>query len=263
MEQSSGAGPRSAVVVGGASGIGWATAQRLATDGWRLVVADIDTAAAEERARSLPGGAVETHRAAHVDVVDEASVEALLTSAGADGTLQLVVNCAGVSTMGLVVEHDAAEWRRVVDVCLNGGFLVVKHAGQHLAEGGSVVSVASLNARQPGVGMGAYCAAKAGLVMLTEVAALELGPRGIRVNAVSPGLVPTPLTAPALDIPGIEDDYLENTPLGRSGSTEEVAEAIAYLADAHWVTGTNLDINGGAHLKRYPDIHGHVMRAFS
>ena len=167
---------------------------------------------------------------AHVDVTDETSVESLMSSTAARGDLQLVVNCAGVSTMGLVVEHDAAEWRRVVDVCLNGGFLVVKHAGQHLAEGGSIVSVASLNARQPGIGMGAYCAAKAGLAMLTEVAALELGPRGIRVNVVSPGLVPTPLTAPALDIPGIEDDYLENTPLGRAGSTDEVAEAIVYLA---------------------------------
>ena len=258
MEQSSGAGPRSAVVVGGASGIGWATAQRLTADGWRVVVADIDSNAAEERAAALPAGAA----GAHVDVTDEASVEALMSSAAARGDLQLVVNCAGVSTMGLVVEHDAAEWRRVVDVCLNGGFLVVKHAGQHLSAGGSIVSVASLNARQPGIGMGAYCAAKAGLAMLTEVAALELGPRGIRVNVVSPGLVPTPLTAPALDIPGIEDDYLENTPLGRAGSTDEIAEAIAYLAGAHWVTGANLDINGGAHLKRYPDIHGHVMRAF-
>lgn len=125
-----------------------------------------------------------------------------------------------------------------------------------------MISLTSLNARQPGTGMGAYCAAKAGLAMLTEVAALELGARGVRVNAISPGLVITPLTAPAMDIAGIEDDYLENTPLGRAGRPEEVAEAAVYLAKAQWLTGEVLDLNGGAHLRRYPDIHGHVMRAF-
>jgi NAD(P)-dependent dehydrogenase (short-subunit alcohol dehydrogenase family) len=98
--------------------------------------------------------------------------------------------------------------------------------------------------------------------MLTEVAALELAGRGVRVNAVSPGLVPTPLTAPALDIPGVEEDYLENTPLGRAGTPEDVADAVLFLARAGWVTGEVLDVNGGAHLRRYPDLHGHVMRAF-
>ena len=87
----------------------------------------------------------------------------------------MVVNSAGTSTLAQVVDHDAAEFRRVIDVNLTGGFLVLKHAGRVLAEGGSVVSLTSLNARQPGAGMAAYCAAKAGLAMLTEVAALESG----------------------------------------------------------------------------------------
>lgn len=231
-----------AVVVGGASGIGAAIAERFTTDDWTVVVAD------------LPG----------TDVTDEDSVAALLDGVVADhGRLDLVVNSAGVSTLGNVVDLAADEWRRVVDVCLTGAFLVIKHAGQRLTEGGSVISLSSLNARQPGAGLAPYCAAKAGLSMLTQVAALELGPRGIRVNAIAPGLVVTPLTQPAMDIPGIEEDYLQNTPLGRAGTPAEIAEAAVYLANAAWVTGEVLDINGGAHLLRYPDLEKHVLAAFS
>ena len=114
----------------------------------------------------------------------------------------MVVNSAGSSTLGLVTDLAVEEFRRVVDVCLTGAFLVLKHAGRLVADGGSILSLTSLNARQPGAGLAAYCAAKAGLAMLTEVTALELAPRRVRVNAISPGLVPTPLTAPALDIAG-------------------------------------------------------------
>jgi NAD(P)-dependent dehydrogenase (short-subunit alcohol dehydrogenase family) len=238
---------RVAVVIGGASGIGAAIAQALAADGCRVVVAD------------LPGTAAEVA----VDVTDEDSVAGLLDGVLAShGRLDVVVNSAGVSGLGAIVDLDAAEWRRVLDVCLTGAFLVLKHAGQRLGAGGTVISLTSLNARQPGAGLAPYCSAKAGLSMLTEVAALELAPRGVRVNAIAPGLVVTPLTAPAMDIPGIEEDYLDNTPLGRAGTPEEIAEAAVYLARAAWVTGEVLDINGGAHLRRYPDLLGHVMAAF-
>ncbi|MDO9494369.1 MAG: SDR family oxidoreductase, partial [Nocardioides sp.] len=215
-------------------------------DGCRVVVAD------------LPSENVQS-----VDVTDEGSVEALFATVVAEhGRVDVVVNSAGVSTLGLLSELDVAEFRRVVDVNLTGAFLVLKHAGRAVADGGVIISLTSLNARQPGTGMGAYCAAKAGLAMLTEVAALELAPRRVRVNAISPGLVLTPLTAPAMDIPGIEDDYLANTPLGRAGLPEEIAAAAVYIAGAQWLTGEVLDLNGGAHLQRYPDIHGHVMKAF-
>lgn len=238
---------RVAIVIGGASGIGAACAVALREDGCRVVVAD------------LPGTACDVE----VDVSDETLVAALMDGVVADhGRLDVVVNSAGTSTLASLVDHDAAEFRRVVEVNLTGGFLVLKHAGRLLSEGGSVVSLTSLNARQPGGGLAAYCAAKAGLAMLTEVAALELGPRGIRVNAVSPGLVVTPLTAPAMDIDGIEADYLANTPLGRAGTPEEVAEAVVFCSRAAWLTGEVIDLNGGAHLKRYPDLVGHVNRAF-
>src|SRR3954452_17205454 len=99
--------------------------------------------------------------------------------------------------------------------------------------------------------------------MLTEVAALELAPRRIRVNAVSPGLVVTPLTAPAMEVDGIEAAYLGDTPLSRPEPPEEVAEALVFCTRAAWLTGEVLDLNGGAHLMLYPDLLGHVTRAFS
>jgi NAD(P)-dependent dehydrogenase (short-subunit alcohol dehydrogenase family) len=110
--------------------------------------------------------------------------------------------------------------------------------------------------------MSAYCAAKAGLSMLTQVAALELGPRGVRVNAVAPGFVHTPLTEGAAAVPGVVEEYIENTALGRAGTPEDVAAAVAFLCSqqSSWLTGEVLDLNGGAHLKRYPNIAEHLTR---
>ncbi|WP_319435559.1 SDR family NAD(P)-dependent oxidoreductase [Mycobacterium sp. RTGN5] len=250
---------RVAVIIGGASGIGWATAQTLAAQGARVTIADRNTELAQERAATL--GA--PHTWAAVEVTDEATVAQLFDDVVArEGGLHVVVNCAGFSGFGVITELDAEQFRSVVDVCLNGAFLVIKHAGRHLGEGGALVSLTSLNARQPAVGMSAYCAAKAGLSMLTQVAALELGPRGIRVNAVAPGFVHTPLTEGAAVVPGVVDEYVENTALGRAGTPQDIADAVAFLCSpqSSWLTGEILDLNGGAHLKRYPNIQEHLTR---
>jgi NAD(P)-dependent dehydrogenase (short-subunit alcohol dehydrogenase family) len=250
---------RIAVVVGGASGIGWATARLLAADGARVTIADRNT----DGARQCAGELGDPHSWAAVEVTDEDTVARLFDDVVArEGGLDVVVNCAGFSGFGMITDLDAEQFRSVVDVCLTGGFLVIKHAGRHLHEGGTIVSLTSLNARQPAIGMSAYCAAKAGLSMLTEVAALELGPRGIRVNAVAPGFVHTPLTEGASAIPGVVDEYVENTALGRAGTPEDVAAAVAFLCSAQssWMTGEVLDLNGGAHLKRYPNIHEHLTK---
>jgi 3-oxoacyl-[acyl-carrier protein] reductase len=190
---------RTALVVGGASGIGWAVCRAMADDGYRVIVADRD----EDGARRCAEELGEPHSAHTVEVTDEQSVAGLFDDAG------------------------------------------------------------QLN-RQPTIGMSAYCAAKAGVAMLTEVAALELAPGGIRVNAVSPGLVPTPLTAPGLAIPGVLDGYLENTPLGRAGTPEDIADAVMFICSsrASWLTGEVLDLNGGAHLMRYPNLHAIMRKAF-
>ncbi|QUD85510.1 SDR family oxidoreductase [Gordonia polyisoprenivorans] len=241
------------MVIGGASGIGKATARRLHEDGHRVVVADVNADAASATAAELGG----TATTVHLDVTDEASV-----AAGFDGLddLTIVVNCAGLSMPGALTELELSAWQTTVDVCLTGTFLVLKYAGRHVAQGGSIVCVASLNGRQPGAGMGSYCAAKAGVLMLVEVAALELAERGVRVNAVSPGLVDTPLTAGIAFVPGLTEEYLENTPLGRAGTPEDIAATIAFLTSpaSGWMTGAAIDLNGGAHLQRYPDVLGKV-----
>ncbi|EHB50051.1 3-oxoacyl-(acyl-carrier-protein) reductase [Mycolicibacterium rhodesiae JS60] len=250
---------RVAVIIGGASGIGWATAQTLAAQGARVTIADRNTDLARERAATLG----EPHIWAAVEVTDEASVAKLFDDVVArEGGLHVVVNCAGFSGFGVITELDVEQFRSVVDVCLVGAFLVIKHAGRHLGEGGALVSLTSLNARQPAIGMSAYCSAKAGLSMLTQVAALELGPRGIRVNAVAPGFVHTPLTEGAAVVPGVVDEYVENTALGRAGTPQDIADAVAFLCSpqSSWLTGEILDLNGGAHLKRYPNIAEHLTR---
>ncbi len=247
---------RTAVVVGGASGIGRAVAHALAAENYRVTVADRNSDGAA-RVRVELG---DPHLCATVEVTDEESVQKLFAEAG---PLDVVVNTAGFGGVGLITDLPVAEFRSVVDVCLTGAFLVIKHAAPQLHDGGALVSVSSLNGRQPAVAMSAYCAAKAGLSMLTQVAALELAPRGIRVNAAAPGFVQTPLTEPATLIPGLLDDYLDNTPLGRAGTPEDIAEAVLFLCSpkSSWLTGEVLDLNGGAHLKRYPDLYGHVMKA--
>lgn len=250
---------RVAVIVGGASGIGWATARTLATQGCRVTIADRNTDLAAQRAAELG----EPHTWAQVEVSDETTVAALFDGVvDRERGLDVVVNCAGFSGFGLITDLDAEQFRSVIDVCLTGAFLVIKHAGRHLGEGGSLVSLTSLNARQPAIGMSAYCAAKAGLSMLTQVAALELGPQGVRVNAVAPGFVHTPLTEGAAVIPGVVDEYVENTALGRAGTPEDIADAVAFLCSpqSSWLTGEVLDLNGGAHLKRYPNIHEHLTK---
>ncbi|WP_279104536.1 SDR family NAD(P)-dependent oxidoreductase [Gordonia paraffinivorans] len=243
---------RRAVVIGGASGIGLATVDALIEAGVDVVVADVNGEAAEQVAAERG-----TVSALRLDVTDEDSVAAGFDAVGEFDTM---VNCAGLSDPGALTELELSAWRHTVDVCLTGTFLVIKHAGQRIADGGSITCIASLNGRQPGSGMGAYCASKAGVLMLVEVAALELAGRGVRVNAVSPGLVSTPLTEGIGMIPGLTDEYIENTPLGRSGEPSEIADTVVFLASdkARWITGSAFDVNGGAHLKRYPDVLGKV-----
>ena len=246
---------KTVLVTGAASGLGRAIARAAAAEGAHLVAGDIDEAGLAALSSEL-GDGVATLRS---DVRDESDQEALVALATERfGGLDVAVANAGAGFASPVVDHDLQMWRDIIDLCLTGVFLTVKHAGRAIAErgGGAIVTIASLNAIQPGKGMAAYGAAKAGVKMLTEVAALELGPRQVRVNAVAPGLVMTNATAPLEFIPGAIEEYVENTPLGRYGEPEEIAEVAMFLAsdDSSFMNGSFVSVDGGASTQRYPDL---------
>jgi len=241
-----------AVVTGGASGIGRAIAEAYLVEGASVVLGDRNLDLLSTTASSLG----ERCATSAGDVTVEADVERLVaTAVDTFGHLDIGVNCAGLATLAPVVDHDLAAWREVVDICLTGVFLSLKHEARAMREGGgAIVNIASINARQPGEGMSAYCSAKAAVEMLTKVAAMELAPAGIRVTGIGPGIVDTPLTAYQRDTPAFRQAYLENTPLDRVGTTADIASAAVFLAsdDASWVTGETLFVDGGALTRAYP-----------
>jgi NAD(P)-dependent dehydrogenase (short-subunit alcohol dehydrogenase family) len=241
------------VITGGASGIGLATARRFVAEGGSVVVGDRDERALE----ALSAEGVDSLSTAPCDVTSEADVERLIAvTVERFGRLDIAFANAGIGSSTPIVDSDHADWSKVVDVCLGGPFLTIKHAAPAMTDGGSIVVTTSLNAVQPGIGMSAYCTAKAGAAMLVQVAALELGPAGIRVNAVAPGLVRTGLTDPIWMIPPIVDAYEENTPLGRHAQPDEIANLVTFLAsdEAAFITGSQYLVDGGAHTMRYPDV---------
>lgn len=244
-----------ALVTGAASGIGRAITERFVADGARVVAGDIDADGLQALVMSL-GSAVVTRRC---DVTIENDL-ADLTSLALEtfGGLDVVVANAGAGTYGSITEHALEEWKRIIDLCLTGVFLTVKHTGDHVRPGGSIITISSLNAIQPSKGMAAYCAAKAGVAMLTRVAAMELGPRGIRVNTIAPGLVATNATSGFFAIPDVVAEFEENAPLGRHASAAEIAGVAAFLAgdDSGFMSASFVSVDGGGNTGRYPDLPG-------
>jgi len=226
-----------AIVTGSDSGIGRATAVALARRGFPVGVTwHTDEAGARETARLVEA---EGARAvvARLDLTDVGDVIDRL--ADELGGVAVLVNNAGANHRAAVVDDTPEGWRRALEVNLTGPFLCARAAARRMvrAGGGRIVNVTSIHEHAPLPGAAAYCAAKAGLGMLTKVLALELAPHGITVNSVAPGHIATPMTGTP------PDRALPEIPLGRPGLPEEVAEVIAGLGD--YVTGASVLVDGG------------------
>ncbi|TQM46013.1 SDR family NAD(P)-dependent oxidoreductase [Pseudonocardia cypriaca] len=228
---------RRVVVVGAGSGIGREAAKALAAHGAEVVCADRDVDAAT---------ATGVGTAYALDVLDREAVRSAATDLGA---VDVLVFTAATNVRKRLLDYADAEFDRVVDLNLRASFNLVRAFGGPMAERGrgSIVGFASIRAVTVEPGQGVYAATKAGLVQLLRTAAAELGPRGVRVNAIAPGVVETPLTRQIRSDPAWEAAYASKSALGRWAQPSELAGAVVYLASdaASFVTGSVLTVDGG------------------
>jgi meso-butanediol dehydrogenase/(S,S)-butanediol dehydrogenase/diacetyl reductase len=245
-----------AVVAGGASGIGLAIVRRLHAEGAQVVAGDVNT----ERLGEIAAELGDRFAWVRTDVTQEADGEALVALAVERfGGVDAAFNVAGASRPGYIVDLPESDWDFTVDLCLKGVFLGMKHQARQMmrqGRGGSIVNIASLNAHVPMHGGSAYVAAKAGVDMLSKNGALEFAAHGIRVNAILPGLVQTPLTRRHFDNPDAHAAFMERIPLGRAAQPEEIAAPALFLcsADASYVSGASLLVDGAWEVSGYPDM---------
>lgn len=240
---------KAALVTGAGSGIGAAIARLLAANGARVLVADIEersAAAVAAELRAAGGGAAHCH----VDVANPDSVKAMVDFAvAAFGELKLAVNNAGISgPLAPTADFGVDDWRRIIDVNLSGVFYGLKYEIPAIlaAGGGAVVNTASMFGSVARADYPAYVAAKHGVVGLTKAAALDYATKGVRVNAVGPGVVETPLLEKHAD-DAMKASLTALHPVGRMGKPEEIAELTAFLLSdrAKFITGAHYLIDGG------------------
>jgi NAD(P)-dependent dehydrogenase (short-subunit alcohol dehydrogenase family) len=240
---------RVAVVTGGGSGLGRATARMFAAEGARVAVLDLATDAAEEVAKELAESGA-TAAAYTVDVSDPGSVEAAVSAVAADlGRPEVLVNSAGIGAMARTEESDPQQFATIIAVNLTGTFLMCRFALPHLLDGGgAIVNIASNAGLMGQPFSAAYCASKGGVVNLTRALAVEFLDRGVRVNCVAPGGMRTPLTK-GFRMPEGANVDLYRPIMSRIGVSEpeEVATCIAYVAsdDARYMHGSIVSIDGG------------------
>lgn len=233
-----------AIVTGGASGIGLAAAKRLGLEGARVVIADLDKQNAQTAASAITELGAPAALASPCDVSREEQVKATVQYTLQNfGRLDIVVNNAGLMIFKSLEEHDESDWFKVLRVDLLGAFFFIKQAFLTMKSGGAIVNVSSIHAIETTPLVASYAAAKAALLSLTRSAALEGKPKGIRVNAVLPGAIDTPML---WENPNIKSG-LETINPADVGQPDDIADIIAYLAsdDAAFVQGAMVRADGG------------------
>ncbi|UYO51840.1 SDR family NAD(P)-dependent oxidoreductase [Rhodopseudomonas palustris] len=240
-------GGKVAVITGGASGIGAATARLLHAEGASLVIGDLDVAAGNALVAEL---GTERARFITTDVSDFGSVQALIDGAvAAFGRLDVLINNAGIGSLSSIAALPVEDWKKVLAINLDGVFFGCKAALPVMVaqRAGAIVNTASASGLAGDFGFAAYNAAKAGVINFTRTAAIDHARDGIRVNAVCPGPVDTPILAGVQGIPGLRADWEDRVPIGRFASPAEIAQVIAFLASdaASYVTGVSVPVDGG------------------
>ncbi|SDD67610.1 hypothetical protein SAMN05216174_115106 [Actinokineospora iranica] len=236
-------------MTGADSGIGRAVAVALAGGGADVGITwHRDRDGIEQTAKEVEGHGVRAP-IAQLDLTDLPTATSAIDVLADDlGGLDVLVNCAGTGSKTRLMDLDYDQWRKVLDVDLDGAFLCAQRAARHMIQGGNggrIISITSVHEHAPRVGAGPYCVAKAGLGMLTKVLALELAEHGITVNSVAPGEISTPMTGQEDVDPRTEPR--PGYPLGRPGHAREVAAVVAFLATpaAGYVTGASYVVDGG------------------
>jgi NAD(P)-dependent dehydrogenase (short-subunit alcohol dehydrogenase family) len=236
---------KSALIVGAGSGIGEASSHGLAAFGARVVCADVDEEAAENTAGEIhsEGGEAE---ALQLDMTEPESVRRAVEHVG---TPDVLVSTPSVNVRKPVLEITDEEFDRVVDLNLKGTFRLIRDFGRGMAErgSGSIIAFSSIRGQVVEPGQGVYAATKAGTVQMLRALAAEVGPRGVRVNAIAPGIVETPLTAQIKDSPDWYDSYAAKSILGRWAEPREMVGMVVYLASeaSSYVTGAFMLVDGG------------------
>lgn len=235
---------KTAVVTGGSRGIGAAVARKLAQNGANVAVVYAGNQAAAE---AVCSECVEQYgvkaQAYRCNVADFGEVKQVVSQIKADfGTVNVLVNNAGITKDGLIATMRESDFDDVISVNLKGAFNMIRHCTGFFIRnrGGSIINISSVTGIMGNAGQANYAASKAGIIGLTKSVARELAPRGVTCNAVAPGFIDTDMTKDLHESP-----LAASIPLGRMGSPEEVAEAVAYLAEAKYVTGVVLQVDGG------------------
>ena len=234
---------KTALITGGSRGIGAAIARKFASLGADIAIADIGGEEASAEIIADVEGYGRTIKAYTCDVSDFANVKETVAQIRRDfGGVQILVNNAGITRDGIIAMMKEDDFDAVLAINLKGAFNMIRHcAGLMIrAKEGCIINISSVSGMMGNAGQGNYSASKAGLIGLTKSAAKELASRGIRVNAIAPGFIETSMTGDQKDNP-----LLEMIPLGRMGSAEDIAGAAAYLAQADYVTGEVLRVDGG------------------
>jgi len=238
-----------AVVLGASAegGTGWAIAETLAREGAQVVIAARRLSQLQKLAQRIGGTAIQCDAAKPEDI-------AALAQAIADrhGSLDIAINSAAMSFIGFISDGDVADLQRSLDINYLAHVHFIRRMAAIMNDGGSITLISSSSAAQPVPSRFAYACAKAATDCLVRYAALEYGPRGIRVNSILPGPIKTEMAARVFAEPGAEAVFETAIPLGRIGSPKDFADTCVWLAKPGYITGVNLPVSGGLHLTRVP-----------